>query len=664
MNWTDFLSKEEPALLSLEATIQEALDRMLKTRHKTGIFLDVDRKVVGIITERDVIRAFILGVSKTASAFERATRSVTTIHSVRSVEYALGIIISKNIKRAPIVDEDGRYVGLLTQDSFLSYFESANDGAKQKAINLVQGRALITAKSSDSLSFVASLMYKNKIGLLPLTKNDVVVGIISESDILKLIYSGASFENAAGEYMNKNVLFVEEDAYSDEALRLMDETGVSHVLVLGKNSEAIGALSKRDIVRNLKDSYQKILEKKLKNARDALSRLPNPIIELCRSGEFFYVSWNNEKAEEAMDGYLFDMKITDIIRSDDFSEALYECAESGENRSCILYINGRTYDVMCHRLEESSVQLIFNDLTEIKKREEYLRLVINFLPEMIAVTTSSSLISCNKSLLDFFGVEDMDAFALKHKSLPDTFIQENGYLYKNKDWLAIAAKNFEDGAETLVKISDEKKGEVLIFSLNATPFMKERGEFLITLFDVTESKKQKEALEEKNKELEELASIDSLTRIFNRTKFRDIAQKEFRRYKKDGLNLSLAIFDIDHFKKINDTHGHNVGDYALKTVASLVSSKLCEQEIFARWGGEEFVILCFGMEVSATVNLCETLRASISGYPFDEVGKITCSFGVAGVDSAYDLDSLIENADKALYVAKRGGRNKTEQYLA
>ncbi|HRF57223.1 MAG TPA: CBS domain-containing protein, partial [Campylobacterales bacterium] len=158
------------------------------------------------------------------------------------------------------------------------------------AINLIQGKSLITAKTTDSLSCAASIMYKNKIGLLPLTLLNQVVGIISESDILRLIKRNVSFDGAAGEYMNTDILFTEEDSYSDDVLELMDERKVSHILVKGKNGEAIGALSKRDLIRNLKDNYQKILEKKLKNARDALSKLPNPIMELCRSDDNYYVS--------------------------------------------------------------------------------------------------------------------------------------------------------------------------------------------------------------------------------------------------------------------------------------------------------------------------------------------------------------------------------------
>jgi len=416
MNWINFLTQDNVPLFSSKTTLQEALDNTVETRHKTGVFIE-DGKVIGIITERDIIKSFISGIPSDKAAIDYGVRSVITIRQSRSVEYALGIVMSKNLKRAPVVDDNGGYVGLLTHDTLLGYFEVKNDGMKQKAINLIQGKSLITAKTTDSLSYVASIMYKNKIGLLPLTFSHQVVGIISESDILRLIQRSVSFDLAAGEYMNTDILFAEEDSYSDDVLGLMDERKVSHILVKGKNGEAIGALSKRDLIRNLKDNYQKILEKKLKNARDALSKLPNPIIELCRSDESYYVSWCNAKAEEAVGGSLFDLKITDVVKDEKFAATISLCAANGGAHSCVTSFNGRVYEIMCCRLDEHSMQLLFNDLTEVKKSEEYLRALIDFLPEMIVVSDGVDMILCNQSLLKFSRVKSFEEFKDTYKCI-------------------------------------------------------------------------------------------------------------------------------------------------------------------------------------------------------------------------------------------------------
>jgi len=665
VNWINFLAGHDIPLFSIDTTLQTALDGIMEMRHKTGIFLENDR-VVGIITERDIIKSFISGIASSEKAFDYCTKGVVTIHQSRSIEYALGTVISKNLKRVPVVDDDGKYVGLLTQDALLNYFEIKNDGMKQKALNLIQGKSLITAKTTDFLSLVAATMYKNKIGLLPLVRAKKVVGTIHEVDILRLIKKGVSFDESAEAYMTTDVLFVEENSYSDDILELMDERGVSHVLVLGKDGDAVGALSKRDLVRNLKDNYQKILEKKLKNARDALSLIPNPIIELSKSEESYFVSWHNAKAQDAVGSMLFDLKITDIIKDEKFAAVLSECAMGGESRTCIILLNKRSYEVMCYKLDDSSLQLLFNDLTEIKKTEEYLRSVIDFLPELIVVSDGESMLSCNKSVLDFFGFASFEEFKGGYTCICEAFIAADGYLQYDKQgsWLDEAVKNTENGAESLVKLFDRKSAKELIFSVNAAAFMRSKKEFLVTFFDVTEAKKQKMLLEAKNKELEELASIDSLTGIYNRNKLREIAAYELRKYKREKTPLSLIMLDIDYFKKINDTHGHNVGDYALKTISRIVLENVRESDAFARWGGEEFVVFTPKTNIQNAEILAEKLRRNIANYDFEEIGTITCSFGVAEIKDGFELENLVENADKALYMAKRSGRNRTELYLA
>lgn len=664
MNWINFLARHDVPLFSIDTTLQSALDGIIQTHHMTGIFLE-NEKVIGIITERDIIKSFISGVASSEKAFDYCTKGVVTINQSRSIDYALSTVISKNLKRVPVVDDGGKYVGLLTQNALLNYFEIKNDGTKQKALNLIQGKSLITAKTTDSLSLVAATMYKNKIGLLPLVKAKKVVGTINEIDILRLIKKGVSFDESAEAYMNTDFLSVEESSYSDDILELMDEKGVSHVLVIGKDGDAIGALSKRDLVRNLKDNYQKILEKKLKNARDALSLIPNPIIELSKSEESYFVSWHNEKAQDAIGGMLFDSKITDIIEDEKFAAVLSECATTGESRTSLILLNGKSYEVVCYKLDDSSLQLLFNDLTEIKKTEEYLRSVIDFLPGFIIVSDGENMLSCNKSTLDFFGFTSFEEFKESYNCICEAFVGGEEYLqYDTKgSWLEVVVENTENGVESLAKLFDIKSAEERIFSVHAAAFMRNKKEFLVTFFDVTEAKKQQMLLEAKNKELEELVSIDSLTGIYNRNKLKEIVAYELRKYKREKIPLSLIMFDIDHFKKINDTYGHNVGDYALKTISNIVLENIRESDVFARWGGEEFVILAPNTKIENAQVLAEKLRKKIANFDFDGIGTITCSFGVAEIREGFGLENMIESADKALYVAKRSGRNRTELYL-
>jgi diguanylate cyclase (GGDEF)-like protein len=162
------------------------------------------------------------------------------------------------------------------------------------------------------------------------------------------------------------------------------------------------------------------------------------------------------------------------------------------------------------------------------------------------------------------------------------------------------------------------------------------------------------------KELSDLVITDKLTRAYNRTKFEEIIPVEMERARRFNHPLSLLIFDIDHFKKINDTFGHLFGDYVLKTIADIVREHMRKVNYFIRWGGEEFMIIAIETNFEDGKILSERLRKEVEGYSFDKTDKITVSFGVTQFKEDDTLDTFIKRADDALYQAKEKGRNRVE----
>jgi diguanylate cyclase (GGDEF)-like protein len=169
-----------------------------------------------------------------------------------------------------------------------------------------------------------------------------------------------------------------------------------------------------------------------------------------------------------------------------------------------------------------------------------------------------------------------------------------------------------------------------------------------------------EELQRVNAILEDQASIDSLTGIYNRRKFLELLQQKIQESKRYGMLLALIFFDIDHFKLINDTYGHEAGDSVLQELAQLVTSKIRQTDIFARFGGEEFVILAHNDDIGAGCELAEKIRRDIHQHNFKLVGMVTCSFGVAQFLPGDTTDTIIKRADDAMYSAKRKGRNLVE----
>ncbi|WP_164931931.1 GGDEF domain-containing protein [Janthinobacterium sp. 17J80-10] len=168
-----------------------------------------------------------------------------------------------------------------------------------------------------------------------------------------------------------------------------------------------------------------------------------------------------------------------------------------------------------------------------------------------------------------------------------------------------------------------------------------------------------EALDEARAKAEHAARIDSLTGMWNRRHFELEALREIDRAKRYGLPVSLVMFDIDHFKLVNDRFGHLAGDDVLKQIAVIVQDSLRTSDLACRWGGEEFAIL-MPVALADAVTVAEKLRFAIAQHDFAEVGKLSISGGCAQLGRGEDLTGWSRRADAALYRAKGAGRNRVE----
>ncbi|MFQ5407964.1 MAG: GGDEF domain-containing protein, partial [Anaerolineales bacterium] len=160
----------------------------------------------------------------------------------------------------------------------------------------------------------------------------------------------------------------------------------------------------------------------------------------------------------------------------------------------------------------------------------------------------------------------------------------------------------------------------------------------------------------------ELARVDSLTGLINRRHSFEIAEQEFQRARRYKRPLAVIMLDLDHFKRVNDTHGHAVGDEVLQAVAQRCRQNLREIDTLGRYGGEEFLVVMPEVELAHARQAAERLRSCVAGAPLEtEIGPValTISLGVAVLTAAHaDLPPLVKAADAALYAAKEGGRNR------
>ncbi|MGL1932870.1 MAG: GGDEF domain-containing protein [Desulfotalea sp.] len=177
-------------------------------------------------------------------------------------------------------------------------------------------------------------------------------------------------------------------------------------------------------------------------------------------------------------------------------------------------------------------------------------------------------------------------------------------------------------------------------------------------------------LEEKNRRLENLANIDGLTNIYNHRYFQNSLDQEISRSKRRELELSLIMLDIDYFKKLNDTYGHQIGDFILIELSQIIKNQLREYDTVARYGGEEFVIILPETNLESALTTAEKVRSTIEDHEFidqrQEIYKITVSLGVSMCrpheKENFSKSDFIGEADSALYNAKNNGRNKVAHF--
>ncbi len=304
-------------------------------------------------------------------------------------------------------------------------------------------------------------------------------------------------------------------------------------------------------------------------------------------------------------------------------------------------------------LARLSFHLRLKEQTEqLKKEKAYVQNILNLQENIVLTTDIKSINNVNNAFLDFFNCKNLNDVRKKNECICDRFVEDDGYfslsqLDDKTKWLDEIIR-LSKNDNVLVKILKDSKE--YIFNIKVTKFT---DQYIITLTDITKISQQ--SLEYKYE-----ASYDNLTKIYNRNMFNTLLKKKIDYFKDEKTTFVFIILDIDFFKNVNDTYGHLVGDDVLITIAKLIKQHIRDDDIFARWGGEEFV-LSFDVSLEKGVEIANNLRIKIQEYKFDVVGSLTCSFGITEFRVGDTLESMIKRADLALYEAKDSGRNRVCQ---
>lgn len=296
------------------------------------------------------------------------------------------------------------------------------------------------------------------------------------------------------------------------------------------------------------------------------------------------------------------------------------------------------------------------DVTDIRKAEEQIQAlsqIVEQTDDIIKMTDEDGIITyVNDAFVAQTGYTRREAMGVKSNLLKSGKHDDSFY---KKLWETITQGN----SFRSVVINRKKHGSLYHEEQTITPILNKEKK--ITGY-VSTGKDISERIE-LEKKLSKLATTDKLTGINNRHRFEELLTKELARTERYKTPMALIMFDIDYFKNINDTYGHDVGDHVLRTVSEIIQFNIRETDIFARWGGEEFIILTPETTEESAEHLANKLCTALQQYDFETVGTVTASFGVTTHKEAETNGEMIKRADKAMYQAKHNGRNQVVKLI-
>lgn len=299
--------------------------------------------------------------------------------------------------------------------------------------------------------------------------------------------------------------------------------------------------------------------------------------------------------------------------------------------------------------------VLYNQKVKSECRQRYNRQIIDSASEIIFVATHDGIVDVNQHFLNFFSeYESLEEFLNEQDHISSVFEEEEGCLQESVNglfWLDYVLQH----PEIVHKVKIKKQEQPYYFTVQAKMMQGVHDALCnVLLQDITEQELYKQ-------QLERISQADPLTGVGNRLFFTENFTKEFQRALRYHSNLSLVMLDIDFFKKVNDTYGHDVGDQVLITLVKEIQSSLRETDLLCRFGGEEFmIILPETGEIEAQL-IAERLRVAVEALSFGESPiHITVSFGVGQMVEGESEKMFLKRIDTALYRAKSLGRNRVE----
>lgn len=422
------------------------------------------------------------------------------------------------------------------------------------------------------------------------------------------------------------------------------------------------------------------LEEAIQRARE-LTEAQHSLLTLFDRGDIVLFKWKNNlkwgvdyvsASIERLLGYAVDaftehgVTYASLVHPDDLLRVGSEVQEAIEMRQSffkhhpyrlltrdnqVKWVADTTYVIRNEHNEITHFLGYVYDVTFEQEAQQRLQNMIDLQDNIVIVTDGHQIRYANQQFNRFFGVAGLPAFLRRHQCICERFINStNHYAKKTEDEQWMQALERLPVEKRIVRM-ESHAGEQASFLVKQAAL--DDQTYIVTFSDITATLQERDFYQY-------LAQHDRLTGAHNREYLYQKFDKFAAAAKRSNRCLALILFDIDHFKQVNDVYGHNAGDEVLKTMVKFVKQRIRVHDTLVRWGGEEFIVLAEVDLPGSAQALAEHLRYEIEQAGFKEVGRITSSFGVALVKDHEPLKNAVSRADKALYAAKNAGRNLVE----
>ena len=469
--------KKQVLTVEEKTTLKELIETFRRSNNHFAIILR-EKRPVGIITERDILKALFSNYPLNAPITPLIKRDLIKIEENNAVLKAFQLMTENFIRRLVVVDAEGYFKGVFTQEDFIKLSEAEIFRGEGKVRDLVESKSmdLIYATSDEIVKSVLSKMSMYNVGAMPiLDENKHPVGIITERDILNL--DPNDLDKKVIEMGKKKVITIKMNEPILRAVNLFKEYGIRHLLVVDNEGKAIQILSQRDMIDNLSQTYAEFLEESLINFKKFIDLIPEIVLELTDCSKECKITWMNEFAKNNLGEdylnkeiyYLFDSKVWDRVYGALLKNRFLYKEIIKDNRGRIYEISATYIDI---GKREAKIKIFLKDLTSYLKKEEEFQRELRFLKTFLdnsldlifVIDEDGDIVFANESFKKFLGYTDDDLQNLKIYDivlLSPEELKKNIDLIFTKGLIIEGERRYKDKYGNVYTVEIKAKGVVI-----------------------------------------------------------------------------------------------------------------------------------------------------------------------------------------------------------